>query len=559
MVIIKAVWGVCVDDLTVILIVVGAFFALSLIVRLFNQLSGFKRLKLEREAFQKEKQCFEQEKSSTESRYHTEMQELSDRKSHLDQAEVALAKRISSLRILEGRVNDTIREKTISLAKDIASRNYLSETPVFAALASDTIPYDRLLSSLTGGMRIMSPFDISAIIQSGSEVYKTSLYHCSCPDYQFRKQPCKHMMRLGLEVGMLIGLDKQPLHDEFAFLIENRQSITREKADLIQKRQLLNRLECTQDQSYVWLAKLRTEAYEVADEKYIDYLLNKSRPATQTAAEISKIVHGELRQARLTAKQLEYQLHFYESIFPWLEDYKEVPPLEALAYEQRAADVSQDEDSQSQYRTYISQKEWFDLSESDRYQLILDRYIARNKSNWEIGIEYERYIGYLCEQRGYKVIYNGARRGLEDMGRDLILEGKESTVLIQCKRWAEYKTVHENHVFQLAGSVFEYQHQHPFETVIGVLVTSTTLSDIASRCAGYLGIKVFENIPFQEYPRIKCNIGKGGQKIYHLPVDQQYDTAIIDSPGEFYATTVAEAEASGFRRAYRWHSKRDPQ
>lgn len=542
------------DDIIIILIVVGAFFALSLIVRLFNQLSGFKRLRQEREAFQKEKQRVELEKSSTESRHNAEAQDLSARKANLDQAELALAKRSSALRKLENRVNDVIREKTISLAKDIASRDYLLETPVFSALASDTLPYDRLLSSLTSGMCIMAPFDISATIRSGSEIYRTSLYRCSCPDYQFRRQPCKHMMRLGLEVGMLIGLDKQPLHDEVASLIENRQSITREKADLIKKRQLLNRLECTQDQSYAWLAKLRAEAYEVADGKYIDYLLSKSRPATQTAAEISKIIHGELRQARLTIKQLEYQLHFLESIFPWLEDYKEVPPLEAFSYEQRAADeVAQDEDSQSRYRTYISQKEWFDLSESDRYQLILDRYITRKKSNWEIGIEYERYIGYLCEQQGYKVIYNGARNGLEDMGRDLILQGSENTILLQCKRWADYKAVHENHVFQLAGSVFEYQHQHPTETVIGVLVTSTALSDIALRCAGYLGIKVFENIPFQEYPRIKCNIGKGGQKIYHLPVDQQYDTAIIDNPGEFYATTVAEAEAAGFRRAYRWH------
>lgn len=494
------------------------------------------------------------EKSSTESRHKIETQELLDRKSRLDQGEIALSQRSSALRKLESRINDQIREKTISLAKDIASRSYLSETPVFAALASDTLPYDRLLSSLTSGMRIMSPFDISATVQSGSEIYRTSLYHCSCPDYQFRKQPCKHMMRLGLEVGMLIGLDKQPLHDEVASLIENRQSITREKADLIKKRQLLNRLECSQDQSYAWLAKLRAEAYEAADEKYIDYLLGKSRPATQTASEISKIIHGELRQSRIAVKQLEYQLHFYESIFPWLEDYKEVPPLEAFSYEQRAADVAQEEDRQSQYRTYISQKEWFDLSESDRYQLILDRYIARSKSNWEIGIEYERYIGYLCEQEGYKVTYNGAREKLEDMGRDLILKRNGETILVQCKRWAEYKTVHENHVFQLAGSVFEYQYQHPGETITGALVTSTELSDIASRCAGYLGIKVFAKVPFKEYPRIKCNIGKGGQKIYHLPVDQQYDNAVIDSPGEFYASTVAEAEAAGFRRAYRWHS-----
>lgn len=36
-------------------------------------------------------------------------------------------------------------------------------------------------------------------------------------------------------------------------------------------------------------------------------------------------------------------------------------------------------------------------------------------------------------------------------------------------------------------------------------------------------------------------------------VDQQYDNVVIAADGEFYAATVAEAEAAGFRRAYRWH------
>ena len=43
-----------------------------------------------------------------------------------------------------------------------------------------------------------------------------------------------------------------------------------------------------------------------------------------------------------------------------------------------------------------------------------------------------------------------------------------------------------------------------------------------------------------------------GDKIYHLPFDQQYDRCIINEPGEFYASTVAEAEKAGFRRAMRW-------
>ena len=56
-----------------------------------------------------------------------------------------------------------------------------------------------------------------------------------------------------------------------------------------------------------------------------------------------------------------------------------------------------------------------------------------------------------------------------------------------------------------------------------------------------------------EFPRIKCNINGGtGEKIYHLPFDQQYERAIISKErGEFYATTVAEAEKQGFRRAFK--------
>ena len=47
-----------------------------------------------------------------------------------------------------------------------------------------------------------------------------------------------------------------------------------------------------------------------------------------------------------------------------------------------------------------------------------------------------------------------------------------------------------------------------------------------------------------DYPLVKCNISmRDGQKIYHLPFDQQYDrTKIIPDKGERYVYTVAEAE-----------------
>ena len=54
----------------------------------------------------------------------------------------------------------------------------------------------------------------------------------------------------------------------------------------------------------------------------------------------------------------------------------------------------------------------------------------------------------------------------------------------------------------------------------------------------------------QEYPRIKCNINNG-EKIYHLPFDQQYDRTQIKNNGEFYAFTVKEAILKGFKRAKR--------
>jgi hypothetical protein len=53
---------------------------------------------------------------------------------------------------------------------------------------------------------------------------------------------------------------------------------------------------------------------------------------------------------------------------------------------------------------------------------------------------------------------------------------------------------------------------------------------------------------------IKCNINQSSKEnIYHLQFDQQYDrTKINQALGEFYATSVVEAESKGFRRALRY-------
>lgn len=524
------------------------FLLICAAARIFNEISGFKRLKKEREELQTAKDSFETYKLSIQSdrkrldddaasRLRTQQAQYAANEKRLAQQEAAMRQSLVHIRS--------------SLRKTLLDD--LRAFPAFASLSEDD---KQLTSAITSDMWIFPPFEFSACVSSGSgKTYHTSLRGCDCEDFKFRKRPCKHMIRLGISLGLLLNYDTDAQRIELSHIMtqknELQAALAKKEKFIATKEEHLRHLEKTQDQTYPWLAELRADAYETADTQWIDYLQNKSRPATQKAAEVSSIIHGELRQARIAAKQAEYQVHFYESLFPWLRDYKELPPAEAFSYVQDDSSPPPEEDVAIANK-YLSPQERAELSDAERYQLVLDRYIARSKTNWEIGIEYERYIGYLCEQHGYSVTYNGARAKLEDMGRDLILRRENDVILVQCKRWASEKVVHENHIFQLAGSVFEYQYQHPQQSVSGVLVTSTTLSEVAQRCAGYLGIQVFSGVPFQEYPRIKCNIGRDGSKIYHLPVDQQYDTAIIDSDGEFYASTVAEAEAAGFRRAYRW-------
>ena len=96
-------------------------------------------------------------------------------------------------------------------------------------------------------------------------------------------------------------------------------------------------------------------------------------------------------------------------------------------------------------------------------------------------------------------------------------------------------------------------------TATPVFITTTTLSPVARDAADWLKIKVRESHPLSKsYPMIKCNINSAtGERIYHLPFDQQHDrTNIIPSTGDFYAETTAEAEAKGFRRAHRYRGDR---
>lgn len=281
--------------------------------------------------------------------------------------------------------------------------------------------------------------------------------------------------------------------------------------------------------------------------KSLDYG-NSARRAEQVRS--IRQVRAEAKAKIESLKWAEYQLTYLLALYPALNDVIETE------YEDLKISYDNITDSDP-VRNYLTSEEWKNLSSTEKNQLALDRYIeSRKKSKWQIGRDYELYIGYLYQNKGYKIDYFGSYMGLEDLGRDLIATKKEKVLIIQCKYWSKEKVIHEKHVMQLYGSIIAYKIEHHTDDITGFLITNTKLSDTAKRFAEMLNIEYVENKPLGSFPRIKCNIGHdetGETYIYHLPMDLQYDKTKIEKKGEMMVSTVEEAEKLGFRRAYKWH------
>ena len=309
-------------------------------------------------------------------------------------------------------------------------------------------------------------------------------------------------------------------------------------------------------QSQKWIAPLMADFLTIEDAKTARFLETKPHPAIVKAKEIREI-RAEKKKLIEENKLLQYQIKTLLSLFPELENINEFGTPEL---NQEIIDIV-DEETSDEERTkrYLSKEEFLTLSNSEKNQRALDNYLKRKKSNWEIGRDFERYIGYQFEQKGYDVTYFGIEKKLEDLGRDLIVENDKTIYIVQCKYWAAEKLIREKHIAQLFGTTILYKLNHKTDkTIKPLMIIHNSLSDEAKRFADELKVNYREGVDLGPYPIIKCNIGKDEfgtkTKIYHLPMDQQYDNVIIKpETGECYCFTVEEAEKKGFRRAFRWH------
>jgi len=371
--------------------------------------------------------------------------------------------------------------------------------------------------------------------------------------------------------GWFSGKSKKLKEDEFNRSL--RQQLNEEKLRLEQKvievnREIKQRMEYLMslrrefEKGYLngrkWLAHLLGEADRALDDSISSSLRNKKRPALKAAEEVSA-ARADKRRIKEQAKFLEYQLRCYKEYFPFLEEYEEIILDEAIPLVSNSDNIEAIENADP-VLFYVPRVEYEKLPSIKRNQLALDRYLSRSLSQSAIGRFYERYLGYLYERDGWKVDYHGIVEGYEDLGRDLICTDGSNVLIIQAKCWATGKVIREKHIFQLFGTTQLYLMNHeqsglPKPNVSAVFVTTTTLSPVAQKAAKRLGITVKERFPINKsYPMIKCNVNQTTkEKIYHLPFDQQYDrTKIVPEQGEFYASTVEEAESKGFRRAFRY-------
>lgn len=358
----------------------------------------------------------------------------------------------------------------------------------------------------------------------------------------------------------LFNKEKADLQKIERDIAQNKQKLDSERKffEQLKKKDLeaVKQLAKEKSLGFPWLAKAFSDYFYLRNLEIANYLEKKSYPAQKAAEHVREIAKSR-RQIERELRVAKYLLQYYENLFPWLVDFRgeDLDDLIKYILEKPKTEGEFEVESHDPVKEWLTPAEYQKLPRIEKFQLALERYWSKKKTKWEIGRDYERYIGYLFEKEGFDVYYQGIVEGLADLGRDLIATKGKEIYVIQCKYWSKEKTIHEKHICQFKGTILKYEIENPKMKVYGKFYTSTQLSETARKFAEALNIEPVENFPLKPYPSIKCNVSrKDGTKIYHLPFDQQYDKTLVEEErNECYVQTVQEAEDLGFRRAFRWH------
>lgn len=343
-------------------------------------------------------------------------------------------------------------------------------------------------------------------------------------------------------------------NSEYEKMKKNSQEITLRNENLLkcinEKDELFENLKNKSDESVSKITSLYSDFLLLQYDISVKYLSTKSRPAYTEAKRIAEL-KKESKEHKEQYKMMLYKYEYLLQLFPELKNY--VDDFETIQQLENAKSLEGFKDDFDRVQFYLSKDEFKTLDLHQRNQLALDRYIAGQKTKWQIGRDYELFCGRQYELKGWTVEYSGMEQKLEDLGRDLIAQKNNVIHVIQCKYWSQSKVIHEKHITQLFGTTTALAlDKNAFWEVKPIFMTNIQLSKTAKKFADKLNVEIVIQ-PLDKFPRIKCNISKDGSKIYHLPFDQQYDRTKIRDKGEFYAFTVQEAVDQGFRRAFKYY------
>mgnify|MGYP006873055978 CR=1 FL=1 len=145
------------------------------------------------------------------------------------------------------------------------------------------------------------------------------------------------------------------------------------------------------------VAKMYSDWCTSVFDKEKSYLQYKPRPAYK-AAEVVSNLKVETRDALKKFKEMQYKYLFLLDAFPELKRY--VDDEEALKHLSDYKDYEEFKSDRDEVLDWITTDEYLKMSEDERNQLALDRYKKAKKSDWQIGMQYEMYIGYLLRMKG---------------------------------------------------------------------------------------------------------------------------------------------------------------
>lgn len=288
--------------------------------------------------------------------------------------------------------------------------------------------------------------------------------------------------------------------------------------------------------------------------KFENFFRTKKNPSMKSAEYIKEI--------KEEYKQLESENRKYSLILSEFFDEEE------NTKEEMEANSFESEDEAYKYGK-VEKEVWNNLSYIEKLDVVLERYKNTWKNKLNIGLEFERYCGYLYEKKGYQVKYHGILNGKADGGIDLIAKNKKETIYIQCKYWGNNKLIRENTISQLFGSAlkmaldngesYESFIQKIIENKISILLlTKTAISEEAKMFCEKLKVKYKESIEIDsEYPRVKLVYGE--ERIFYIPTDLQYDNINFGSTNKDYARAYSckEAENLGYRHCFKWLGNRE--